>query len=536
MRVRVAGGAVGAVAAALLGVVVLAAGSGPVAAARGSVGVSISVPGAPTSVSWVGRNAEVVVSWSAPVSDGGSAVSSYTVTASPGGQSCSWSSGPSSCTVTGLTNGTAYTFAVTATNTQGTGPPSSPSAPVTPRAQDAALTPTAPVSAASIPCDGPNPAGLVPSQVGDRYDLSPLWEAQHTGQGVRVALIEVGTSIDASVLTRYQECVHTGPVPFFAHQVGLGPLPPPGGESMSDAEMIAGLAPGIDRLDEFFSPGPESMATLLQAALDPNNTGGQRADIVSISFNECESTFAFPAETEAVLAQAAAEGVWVFKGAGDSGSSACAGHGSGCGGDMEPAVDFLAASPYVVATGGIMVTSGDPVTDLGVTWNSGMPKCGATGGGVSTLFGAPSWQQQVPGGLTNAHRMVPDVASIAGDPGYQLLTPNGATYQWAPTEGDSMTGPFYAAGMAALRSDLVADGITPPTLLTPALYAIANNPVLYPKVFRDVLEGNNDLYGVGCCTAGPGYDLTTGLGQVDFANLASALAPAAVTVTPKFTG
>jgi len=55
-------------------------------------------------------------------------------------------------------------------------------------------------------------------------------------------------------------------------------------------------------------------------------------------------------------------------------------------------------------------------------------------------------------------------------------------------------------------------------------------------VFRDVLEGNNDLYGVGCCTAGPGYDLTTGLGQVDFANLASALVPAAVTVTPKFTG
>ena len=62
--------------------------------------------------------------------------------------------------------------------------------------------------------------------------------------------------------------------------------------------------------------------------------------------------------------------------------------------------------------------------------------------------------------------------------------------------------------------------------------------MLYPQVFRDVLEGNNDLYGVGCCTAGTGYDLTTGLGQVDFANLGSALAPAAppLVVTPKFTG
>jgi subtilase family serine protease len=187
------------------------------------------------------------------------------------------------------------------------------------------------------------------------------------------------------------------------------------------------------------------------------------------------------------------------------------------------------------------VTSPDPVHDLGVTWNSGRPQCGVTGGGVSTVFPAPSWQQQVPGGLTNTHRMVPDVASLAGDPGYQLLRcspvdaadscePN-ATYQWGPTTGDSMTGPFYAAAMAALRSDLVANGIAPPTLLAPALYAIANNPVLYPQVFRDVVSGNNDLYGVGCCTARPGYDLTTGLGQVDFANLASALAPPVVTFT-----
>ncbi len=203
------------------------------AVSLGSVGVSTSAPGAPTNALGVAGNAEVVVSWSAPLSNGGSAISSYTVMASPGEQSCSWSSGPLSCTVTGLTNGTAYTFAVTAANDQRTGPPSSPSAPVTPRAQGAALTPTAPVSAASIPCDGPNPAGLVPSQVGDRYDLRPLWDANHTGQGVRVALIEVGTSIDATVLTRYQECIHTGPVPFFAHQVGLGPLPPPSGRPPS---------------------------------------------------------------------------------------------------------------------------------------------------------------------------------------------------------------------------------------------------------------------------------------------------------------
>jgi hypothetical protein len=158
----------------------------------GSVGVSASVPGPPTNVAGAAGNAQVVVSWSAPVSDGGSAILSYTATASPGGQSCSWSSGPLSCTVTGLTNGTAYTFMVTATNTVG---------------------PAASSASASVTlCDDPNPAGLVPSQVGDRYDLGPLWDADHTGQGVRVALIEVGTSVDASVLAQYQQCIHTGPV------------------------------------------------------------------------------------------------------------------------------------------------------------------------------------------------------------------------------------------------------------------------------------------------------------------------------------
>jgi hypothetical protein len=79
----------------------------------------------------VGSDASVAVSWTAPTSDGGAPITAYTVTASPGGATCS-TSGALSCTVTGLTNGTAYTFTVRATNSIGTGPASSPSAPVTP--------------------------------------------------------------------------------------------------------------------------------------------------------------------------------------------------------------------------------------------------------------------------------------------------------------------------------------------------------------------------------------------------------------------
>jgi predicted RNA-binding protein with TRAM domain len=65
--------------------------------------------------------------------NGGASVSSYTVTSS-GGQSCSWSSGPLSCVVTGLGNGVAYTFTVTASNSAGAGVASSASSAVTPLA------------------------------------------------------------------------------------------------------------------------------------------------------------------------------------------------------------------------------------------------------------------------------------------------------------------------------------------------------------------------------------------------------------------
>ncbi len=102
--------------------------------------VGVGVPDAPTSVAGVSGNTQVVVSWLAPVNSGGSTITAYTVTASPGGRTCEWSSGTLSCTVTGLTNGTSYTFTVTATNQQGTSPASQASNAVTPTG--VAVTPT----------------------------------------------------------------------------------------------------------------------------------------------------------------------------------------------------------------------------------------------------------------------------------------------------------------------------------------------------------------------------------------------------------
>lgn len=133
-------------------------------------------PGAPAAVAaTAGGYAQAVVSWTAPASTGGSPITGYTVTAGPGGASCT-TSGALACTVAGLTPGTAYVFTVVAATGQGQSPPSQPSAAFTP-----AVDVTVPV-VTGVPDRVPDVS--VGGQGWWRGPVTVTWKATDGGSGV----------------------------------------------------------------------------------------------------------------------------------------------------------------------------------------------------------------------------------------------------------------------------------------------------------------------------------------------------------------
>lgn len=91
----------------------------------------LAVPGVPTAAAAAPCKHSASVSFTAPAGDGGSPITSYTVTSAPGGLTATCPGSP--CVVTGLTNGVAYTCRVHATNANGDSSESSATSSVTPR-------------------------------------------------------------------------------------------------------------------------------------------------------------------------------------------------------------------------------------------------------------------------------------------------------------------------------------------------------------------------------------------------------------------
>lgn len=148
---------------------VVVSASGPASAtSTGGFTYTPTSPGAPTIESPTAGDSQASVSFSAPAFTGGTAITSYTVTSSPGGITASGASSP--ILVSGLTNDTSYTFTVVATNSSGNSTASSASVAITPRAAggggstsgtsggSTAAASSAPASLSSAPTTATSPA------------------------------------------------------------------------------------------------------------------------------------------------------------------------------------------------------------------------------------------------------------------------------------------------------------------------------------------------------------------------------------------
>jgi kumamolisin len=340
-----------------------------------------------------------------------------------------------------------------------------------------------------------------PLQLGQLYSFPPATD----GSGETVAIIELGGGFTSGDLAQYFKSLGiTRPPTVTAVAVAGGANQPGGaadGEVMLDIEVIGALAPGAN-IVVYFAPNTDQgfFEAISQAAHD----AVRKPSVMSISWGGPEDSWTGPARDamQTALEDAAALGLTVTVAAGDSGS----GDGES---DGQPHVDFPASSPYALACGGtrLMASGGSIASE--VVWNETSANEGATGGGVSTVFALPAWQQGIavpkaPNGI--AGRGVPDVAGNA-DPltGYQVLV-DGAN---EVIGGTSAVSPLWAALIARCNQKLGR----PLGDVHAALYRIGT------RAFRDITAGNNGAY-----QAAVGWDPCTGLGTPNGEALLAALA------------
>jgi subtilase family serine protease len=257
------------------------------------------------------------------------------------------------------------------------------------------------------------------------------------------------------------------------------------------------------------------------------------ASVISQSFGATEETFPNPQaifNLRSAFRNAQRHNVTVLAASGDEGTT-----------DFELNLEDLfpmqvnswpSSDPLVTSIGGTQMNLDDQGNRLSpdVVWNdSPIGIQAAGGGGPSHVFGRPEFQDHVRSVVGHA-RGTPDISLNAAVDGgvwvyYTFITPNSPFHIFG---GTSAASPEFA-GVVAMADQLAG---RPLGLLNDALYRLRDRSGVV-----DVTQGNNDIgpfvnsdgqtYHVPGFTAGPGYDLASGLGTIDAARFVPALARAA---------
>jgi subtilase family serine protease len=432
-------------------------------------------------------------------------------------------------------------------------------------------------NAVGITCFGPQ-------AVRSAYNIAPLYAQGYDGRGMTIAIVDsYGSDTMAHDLHVYDQAFGLQPMcgeegvtcaagmPKFS-ELSLNGTPAtksqPGSgtgqenksawaiEVALDVETSHAIAPRANILlvhtNTAETLGVQGFPNMMKA--EDYVVKNHLANVISQSFGSAEEAFGSPQSLlnlRYAFQDAQANGVTVLASTGDDGTSNLKKTPVGQGGAFieHPTVGWPASDPLVTAIGGTYLctdpTAGETQARTKLVIPGVGAKCGNafnpngvntevawtfSGGGFSSIFAKPSWQNTLPSGssFTGTTRGLPDVAfqasSATGGLIYLSLPPDGdssnvadTTTGWYSIGGTSLSAPQWA-GLVAIADQINHGNLG---LINPGLYKIGADPTRYANDFFDVASGNvnQEDPAVPGYPSTQGWDAVTGLGTPNAKNL-----------------
>lgn len=337
--------------------------------------------------------------------------------------------------------------------------------------------------------------GLTPAVIQSAYQIP----GTTTGTGQTLALFELD-GFTMSDIVAYESAFGLPQVPIQVILVdGFNGVPGSGaGEVTLDIELMIAVAPNVTKIMVYEGPNTAQGVIDTYNAIAVDNAA--KSVSTSWGLSETYTSGAFVQAENQIFMQMAAQGQSIYAAAGDAGA-----YDNG----TTLSVDDPASQPLVSGVGGTRLSvdlSGNYVSET--TWSYAFGPGEGGGGGISTFWSLPTWQQGFSNGsnlASSTMRNVPDV-SLDADPetGYAIYF-NG---QWQVFGGTSCGAPLWAAFNALVNQNRATNSLAPLGFANPSLYQIAQG-ANYTTSFHDIADNSNNGY----YPAVQGYDLATGLGS-----------------------